>query len=458
MVGRLTHSLRGRLAITTLFILLLFLGFTGYALDRAFQNSIENALLERLTVQIYALLSAAEVRTGQLFMPETLPDPELNRIDSGRYAWVTDRSGAEIWRSPSAVSLDLNTPEAVAPGRYSLTETQFGKEALFLFSYGIIWENLDGSETRYNFHILQDQAPTAAEISTFRTTLWRWLGGMGVLLLLIQAAVLRWGLAPLPRLAEDLIKIEQGSQEQLSGNYPSELEGVAHNLNILIANERRQRQRYRNTLADLAHSLKTPLAILRGINADQLNTQPRDAMQTIETQVARMDQIVSYQLQRAASPTVSLITRPVPLEPLVQKLMRSMTKVYQDKKLNYQLEIEKDCQFNGDERDLLEVLGNLLDNAFKACRSRVRLTAGATITQPHRLIISIEDDGAGVPSAMQQEILKRGVRADSSHPGQGIGLAVAREIIDSYGGRLSIDRSDLGGARFSIELPGRSGL
>lgn len=456
MLEQITGSLRGRLALAALLVLLLFLGFTGYALDRAFQNSIEGALLERLKTQIYALLTAAEDEQGKLVMPELLQDPELNRIGSGRYGLITDGAGNEIWRSPSAVSLTLTGLQTAAAGEYSLSETDTDNERLFLFSYGVIWENQDGSESRYGFHILQSNAPIAAEISGFRSTLWRWLGGMGILLLLIQAVILRWGLAPLPRLAADLRKIEQGEREQLSGKYPKELAGVATNLNVLIANERRQRQRYRNTLADLAHSLKTPLAILRGVTPQQLNTAPDEALDTIAGQVDRMDQIVTYQLQRASSPQVSLTVKPVALEPLADKLMRTLEKVYRDKGVATEIDITSSCQFKGDERDLMEILGNLLDNAFKACRNKVALRGNriTAISGDSSLRVSIEDDGPGIPEEKRQDILLRGVRADTSQPGQGIGLAVALEIVESYRGKLEVEKSTLGGARFIIELPG----
>lgn len=449
------RSLRTRLALTALLVLLFFLGLTGYTLDRAFQHSVENALMERLKSHIYALLTAAEDENGKLVMPALLQDPEFNRIDSGRYGIIIGQDGDEVWRSPSAISLRLPAQTPTAQGNYRLTEIKIDDASFYRISYGVIWENQNGSESRYSFHVLQNSAPIDVEISGFRQTLWRWLGGLGLLLLAIQGMILRWGLAPLPRLAEDLHRIELGEQDQLSGNYPTELEPVATNLNLLIANERRQRQRYRNTLADLAHSLKTPLAVLRGITATKPTPIDNESLSTINEQINRMDQLVSYQLQRAVSPETSLISRPIDLEPLALKLIRSLEKVYLDKKVTAQLEIGAPCRFVGDERDLMEVLGNLLDNAFKFCRSTVRLKATQVVstTENSQLSICVENDGAPIPATEQARILHRGARADTSQPGQGIGLTVALEIITSYQGKLSIDQSDLGGALFHIEFP-----
>ncbi|MCF7980609.1 MAG: GHKL domain-containing protein [Pseudomonadales bacterium] len=459
MPSLLMPSLRGRLTLAACLILLSFLGFTGYVLDRAFQHSVENALLERLKTHIYALLTAAEDENGNLIMPTLLQDPEFNRIDSGRYGIIINHNGKEIWRSPSAISLSLPKQTPTTAGAYHLTKTRIGKDNLYRISYGVIWENQNGSESHYTFQVLQNTLPTDAEISGFRQTLWRWLGGLGLLLLAIQGAILRWGLAPLPRLAEDLHRIEQGKQDQLSGNYPSELQPVATNLNLLIANERRQRQRYRNTLADLAHSLKTPLAILRGIVSAQPATLNNESFTIIDEQINRMDQLVSYQLQRAVSPETSLSSKPIELMPLALKLIRSLEKVYQDKGVSLQVEIDTPCRFIGDERDLMEVLGNLLDNAFKFCRHRVKLSAKhlTTPTGNNRLFINIENDGSPIPTAEQARILQRGARADTSQPGQGIGLAVALEIITSYQGTLAIDQSTLGGALFRVEFPHQPG-
>lgn len=457
MLKHLLQSLRGRLIASSLSFLVIFLGLTGYALDQAFKNSVERALKEKLKTHLYALLAAADNENNQLSMPTLLQDPEFNRIDSGRYAVIT-QNGKEIWRSPSAVSIDQDISAKAELGRFQLSELTLNNHIYYRFSYGIIWESEEGTETRYDLSILQSKAPTRAEISSFRNTLWIWLGGIGLVLIVTLSAILRWGLSPLPRLAKDLQQIEQGKQDQLSGSYPTELQGVADNLNLLIANERRQRQRYRNTLADLAHSLKTPLAILRGAQpAVRRNGDIDKALHlTIEEQVSRMDQIVSYQLQRATTPDTSLTVKPVNLARLSSKLLRTLDKVYAEKMVSVEVHIPAHLQFMGDERDLMEVLGNILDNAFKACHTKVSLSAQLVPqSDPHQLQVSVDDDGAGIEQASRNNIIERGVRADTSQPGQGIGLAVAVEIIRSYQGQLSIQESPLGGARFSFTLPGQ---
>ncbi len=456
MLKKTLQSLRGRLIVSAFIFLIIFLGLTGYALDHAFKNSVEKALKERLKTHIYALLAAAEDENNQLTMPSLLQDPEFNRIDSGRYGIIT-QNGKEVWRSPSAISVNIDSPFVAKVGEYRLTKTNIGNKTFHLFSFGIIWEQENGEESRYGIGILQDQAPTLAEIGSFRNTLWRWLGGIGVVLIMIQSAILRWGLSPLPRLAEDLKKIEQGEQEQLTGKYPVELEGVASNLNLLIANERQQRTKYRNTLADLAHSLKTPLAILRGLQPST-KTQLDDnenMLSSLNEQIDQMDQIINYQLQRATQPKISLASKPAELLNLTTKLIRTLTKVYAEKKVNVAVEISESVQFRGDERDMMEALGNILDNAFKACHKRVAIHAEASEDLPSKqLTITIDDDGPGIEPEQRTSILERGVRADTKSPGQGIGLAVAVDIVQSYNGQLSIEENPWGGARFMLTMPG----
>lgn len=445
------RSINSRLLLSLTLFVALSLGLSGYALDHAFRQSVETALEERLKAHFYALLADTNAEQGQLIMPDVLQDPLFNRIESGLYAVINDAAGNELWRSASAITLAALPTSAVQVGRFQLT-APIGqqKDALFTLSYGVIWELESGEERQYHIHLLQSAQPVITEISDFRTSLWGWFSAIAIVLLLIQGSIMRWGLLPLRKLANELQAIETGQQDQLTGDYPSELENVTHNLNLLIDNERRQRQRYRDTLADLAHSLKTPLAILRG-----LSNEP-GKQQNLNEQITRMDDIVSHQLQRASSHVVAhaLSMQPLALAPLADKLLHSLNKVYADKAVNSQQQIEQHINLRVDERDLMEVLGNLLDNAFKACRQQVIVRSDTTSSdnEVHRNIY-IEDDGDGIATDKRDAVLQRGSRADTQHPGQGIGLSVAQDILNSYQAQLHIDSSELGGAKIRIEFP-----
>jgi two-component system sensor histidine kinase PhoQ len=454
MLNKISQSLSGRLLFSALLFLALFLGLTVYVLDKAFQNSVESALLERLKTHNYSLLAAADDDNGELKMPSLLQDPGFNQLSSGLYGFIFDAEGKEIWRSPSAISLNFQFIPGISSGEFQLSKISTAEnDQLYVFTYGITWENEGGKETRYDFSVLQSSAPVEAEIHGFRSTLWRLLGGIGIVLLIILGAIMHWGLSPLRKLATDLLAIEEGRKEELAGNYPLELRGVTRNLNLLIKNERRQQLRYQNTLADLAHSLKTPLAILRG----STTSQKHDNI-LLEEQIDRMDEIITYQLQRTTTQQVSFTAKGIPLSKVVEKILRSLSKVYADKPVTTKTSIPDQCLFFGDERDLMEILGNLLDNAFKACTKKVAVSAGLTTStdtnsESSVLSIRIEDDGPGIPHEKRNAVLERGIRADTKTSGQGLGLAVSMEIINSYKGNLNIDTSPLGGAQLVITFP-----
>jgi len=449
------RSINSRLLLSLTLFVALSLGLSGYALNHSFRNSVETALEEKLKANFYALLANADAEQGELIMPELLQDPLFNRIESGLYAVINNQDGQELWRSPSAITLNSLPTAPAQVGRFQLNRPDTEqKEARYQLSYAIIWELENGEERHYHIHLLQSAKPVMSEIAEFRTSLWRWFSAIAIALLLIQGGIMRWGLRPLRQLANELHAIESGQQDKLHGDYPSELENVTANLNVLIDNERRQRQRYRDTLADLAHSLKTPLAILRG-----LSNKPDDSPEkqySLDEQITRMDEIVSHQLQRASSnaATHTLAMQPVALAPLVDKLLRSLNKVYADKQINSHHQIDQHLSLRADEGDLMEVLGNLLDNAFKACRQHVIIRAEQrNLDEKQYLCISIEDDGDGIPAEQRHTVLLRGGRADTQHPGQGIGLSVAQDILKSYQAKLSISDAELGGALLRIDFP-----
>jgi len=260
--------------------------------------------------------------------------------------------------------------------------------------------------------------------------------------------LLQWVLGPVRRMEREIHEVEAGSRESLGAGYPRELAGVAGNLNALLIGERKRVARYRNTLGNLAHSLKTPLAVMRAEGASG----------TVSTEIDRMSGIIEHQLKRAAASGGALLGQaPVGVSQVAAELRATLLRVYARKDLVIELAVPPAAQFIGDRGDLTELLGNLLDNACKWCRTRVRF--GASIdesAEPRaRLGLVVEDDGPGISAADRARVLRRGERADEKVPGHGLGLAMVHDTVDLYGGTLSIDASPLGGARFTLHLPGR---
>ena len=448
-------SLQTRLVAAGTLVLAAFLGLTGYALDRAFRDSIETATVEKLKGQIYGLLGAADVdRRGRLRLPDSLSDPRLSEPDSGLYAQVEGENGKYKWQSPSMVG---RKPAEIMPtpaGAFRLHRSSTPDE-MFVLSFRVLWEDNRGKEQAYTLMVSQSTDSLVSQIDSFRFTMFIWMGGAALVLLLVQVFVLRWGLTPLRQVAGDLKRIEAGEADGLQGEYPKELLGLTQNINSLISHGQASQERYRNSLGDLAHSLKTPLAVMQGAMESENDYSLREA---VSEQLPRMDEIVRYQLQRASASGRSDVTRAQQVAPVITKIVNTLHKVYRDKGVVCTQDLDDKAMFYGDQGDLMEFLGNLLENAFKYCATKVTVTAECPeheegVRLP--LEITIADDGVGIPETEWQRVLGRGERQDQKQQGQGIGLSVADDIIRLYGGKLEIGRSELGGAEMRVTFENR---
>jgi two-component system sensor histidine kinase PhoQ len=440
------YSINQRTLLTTTVALFCFLGIVGWVLDRAFNDSAEQAVQQRLESTLYGLLAVADVTNSQqLTIPNFLTDERFNRPGSGLYALITDKSNAIVWQSRSLLGVpepDLN----FIPAGKRVFSIAGPSQAFFIYSAGIAWEIDDVKTIDYTFHILTSADGFQTQVNQFRRSLWGWLAGATLILLAIQILLLRWGLTPLRQVSNDLIKVENGTTDHLPENYPIELHGLTKNLNHLLKVREQQLTRYRNALADLAHSLKTPLAVLRGLS---LNNDVKN-QQTIHEQTQRMNQIVDYQLQRAATAGQTGLISKTKLYPAIQRIINSLGKVYADKAINVEMEIAKQIQLVIDENDLMELMGNLLDNSFKWANHLVRVSAAK---QDNSVTIEVEDDGPGIDAAQVSHVMQRGARVDIAIDGHGIGLAVCHDIVSAYQGGIKIEQGQLSGTRVVISLP-----
>ena len=444
------HSLHSRLLLTASLVLAGFLGTTGLALDKAFRVSAEAAMQDRLQSHIYALLAAADEDTdGRMTPPQQLPEPRFSKPDSGLYAVITGDGGEPLWRSASLTGREVAVTEQQSPGERRFSRIARAGMQLYTLAFGVAWEDYAGTESLYTYTVAEDTSVFEAEVDSFRSTLWRWLGGMALMLLIAQGFILRWGLQPLRRVTTDLQQIEKGHTDRLDGPYPRELAGLTSSLNSLIEHSKSVQSRYRNSLDDLAHSLKTPLAILQSSHPDGNDADADHSL--VREQVQRMDEIISHQLQRAAVSGRATLAKPVAVGKVVERLVRSLDKVYRGKRPTVTLELDPSATFSGDEADLMEVLGNLLENAYKYCGSMIRVCVQMD-KHSNGIEISIEDDGPGIAPQQVDSVLQRGTRMDESIPGQGIGLSMASEIITLYGGQLAFAASPLGGALLRINF------
>ena len=367
-------SLNRRIIFSASLVLVVFITLTAATLERAFVDSSESALRDTLTSQLYALMAAAEVENSTVVMPSAELDVLLGLPGSGIYSYITDKSGRILWQSSSALGAKPPQPVSLPSADKQFKKINVDDNTYYTFAYGVDWSS-DADSIALTFNIITDLKSFNKQISQYRKTLWSWLIAMAALLLISQALILRWGLSPLRKVGAELNRIEIGEQEQIQQHYPQEIEHLTSNINVLLQQERDQKTRYRNALGDLAHSLKTPLAVLQS----SLNSNKKD--DTLSEQITRMNSIVEYQLQRAATAGSANIGKPINVESVTRRMLDSLHKVYRDKHIVVTVEIDKSVVFRGDEGDLMEMLGNLLDNAFKWADQNIEIKAKQTSDQ-----------------------------------------------------------------------------
>lgn len=492
------HSLKARLIVSAMLLVLVLLPIVGLTLNDAFKLQVKSASLKELKAYVYSILAVTEVDNQQLFMPEVLLENQFNVIQSGLYALITIPAHQQVadkfsqqasdfdakfveakpitepvqagsknnarkvaWRSNSLLGIDLT--EAIttavhtsatfplpAKGQGQFSEIELNGEPHLVYGFSASFETRqaadDGSKEKVlrfpiTVYIIKDQSDYLQQVKEFNQHLWRWLMILMLALISIQMLWLWWTLKPLTRLQKELAAIENGKAEHLNDNYPTELSALAKQLNTLLNTEQNQRKRYRNALADLAHSLKTPLAVIQS----QKDLSP----QSFE-QVSHINRIIGHQLKRAQSAAGSAWHLGIEVVEVSDKLVRNLPKIYCQPAIAITQDVDRSAVFKGDSSDLTEILGNLLDNACKAATSQVLLSVKRLESN---LVIEIEDDGKGIDEALHSEIFERGIRADSYQQGHGIGLAIVRDLVDSYQGQLVVSRSKkLGGAKFELRF------
>ena len=488
-------SLQRRLMATTAIALCLFLLAAGWIWERLFTASVRAGAEEQMLIVAYGLVDATKkdvdpavfrgtyvngaapsqkvtVAGPSIVLPDELGEPRLSRPNSGLYAYIETADGTLAWRSPSMAITSVAAAPKPRPrpgdSRFHKIEPA-GMEPRFLLGYTVILEELDDSEL--TFWVLHDQSPFNAEIREFRRSLLIGVIAATLLLIILQLGTLRWGLRPLRRMAERVRGLHAGQGGDIGEDYPAELAQLARTLNRFVAHELESRERYRRAMGDLAHSLKTPLAVLK----NALTTPDRPDKSLFDDQLDRMEATINRQLSRPTAIPPVLPHEPVPVTPVIERLCRALDKAYAGKHVDVAIR-SGDVQVRADERDVMDVLGNLLENAYKYSHSKVRITTsrdacpatpadrnptgsnaaeqdGLGTGSRDAIRVIVEDDGDGVPEAAKRYVFERGARADTAHAGHGIGLASAVELASAYGGTVQLADSDLGGARVILKLP-----
>lgn len=394
-------------------------------------------------------------------IPQDMLDPRFDMPGGGIYAVAV---GSDFrWESASALGRILPTPESQDPqagGRFEgpviVPGPRDGFVELYAYTVSAV---LDGEgripDVKLTFGIYEDASYVAEQIGVFRRTLWAWLGASALVLAIVQALALRWSLRPVAGVERALADVQQGRVSRLVDEHPRELQPLTDSINALIDSERRNLEQVRRTLGDLAHSLKTPLAVLQ--SRLEAGATGDDLREDVRTQVQRMNDIVGYQLSRAARSGHVLYSAPLKIEGTAEEIVLGLEKIHATKGVLAEFEIDPAARFHGELGDLQELLGNLLENAFKWAKRRVALqvtTLPAPAGKRGGVEFAVEDDGPGIAEDQIDRVLQRGVRGDERVQGHGIGLSIVQDIVAAYQGALTVERSaELGGARFVARFP-----
>ena len=445
-------SLLARLLVGAGLALLLALALVGLAVDRAFQGAAEAAMKERLEAVVYLILTTVEVDSdGDPGVVEALAEPRLNQPGSGLFGGAITPYGD--WESPSLYGV---TPKPSARVIERGTELFRGTEVggtWNVFAIGLGWEQPDGEIIDLTIWAAEDPNRQAMTLAGFRRDLWQWLGLAAALIIAAQFVILVLLLRPLRQVAQEVREVEAGERDAITGRYPRELMPLTGNLNALLTSERDNARRYRQALADLAHALKTPVAVLRA----RLESSQHPERAELSDSLVEMEKLIRRQLERAARSTRQTIHKPVAVMPILSRLGDSLERLHAADGLEVEVDGDETVKARLDERDLWELCGNLMENAAKYGHGRMRASARPYRVDGRRqgVELLVEDNGPGIAEGDLPGLLERGRRGDERRDGQGLGLSICRELVDDLGGRIELAESALGGAAIRVILPPR---
>lgn len=453
------HSLVLRLIATGAIWAAALLAAGGIALTSLYERSVLGALENRLQSTVNALVAAAETSdAGEVSLAREPTDPEYNLVFSGRYwqiaDWRTEDRLRVIARSRSLWDERLRPPDRLMeaatdePGT-PITMKIVGpdEEPLRVVAQAVI---LSGRPDMVIVIAAEDQRPTDREVRRFGLIALGLIAFFAVALVAGLVLQVRFGLAPLFRMRHAVAAVREGQAERVEGQFPSELQPLGDELNSLIDHSREVVERARTHVGNLAHALKTPIAVL----LNESRSETGGFAELVERQADTMSRQVDHHLRRArAAAHAKAVGAKTDVCGTLNDLTRTLQRIYSRQGITIALDCTDDVVFRGERQDLEEMAGNLLDNACKWSGGEVR--ASAQLTGDGKLEIVVEDDGSGMDAERREKALQRGVRLDEDTPGSGLGLSIVADLAGVYGGSLSLGESDLGGLLAKLELPAR---
>ncbi len=428
--------------------LVLALVTTGVLLTDLYSRTLDTTLTDTLDFHVESLAGAL-LETGD---PQdndiALADPRFERPRSGWYWIIRGEEGGLINLSTSVVGLDLPGVGTAADDMGRSTEVindPFGTQLR------MVERSVTLDETTYRITVAGNLTEVLELVAEFRGQTFIVLGAVGIMLAIMSAIVARIALRPIARLSKAVEAVREGESAEVSGTYPTEIAPLAEEVNELLRSNVQIIERARNQVGNLAHGLKTPIAVLR----NEAHARKGALADIVASETEKMSNMVSTYLERARlAARTSVVGKKADATMIMLRLTRVMRKIHPDVTIAFQRPDASLPWFRGDEADFEEMAGNLLDNACKWSNGQVgvRLSSvrGEKGTQ---LLMRIDDNGPGLSEADAQKVLRRGVRLDEKTPGTGLGLDIVKELVDVYGGELALKRSQLGGLLVELRLP-----
>ncbi len=455
------NSLAFRLFATAAICAVFVMPLAGLTIDWVHSRDTYKAFDARLSQLLTLNIAFSTDRGGpEPETPRNVGEPLFELAHSGWYWQITplEQSPGKRLISASLASAELPLPsrQGIKPDLYNI---------VWQDTVGPVGEPLRIAETLYNagddetprfysFIVAGNREFAETRVQEFRVPLIFALALAGLGLVLSTFLQVRYGLQPLRAIERRLAAIRSGEAHVLEGRLPAEIEPLQSELNALIQSNQDIIERARTQVGNLAHALKTPLAVI----TNEVGDDPAPAARKVAEQAEVMRDQVSYYLDRARMVArVGVIGRVTEVRPVAEAIARALGRINRDRGLEIVVECPSDVRFQGERQDLEEMLGNLSDNACKWAASRVHISVetaeNAAETHARRLIVSVDDDGPGLTDEQRAQGIKRGRRLDESKPGSGLGHSIVADLAQSYRGHFRLERAALGGLSARLDLP-----
>lgn len=431
---------------------------TGVALTASFQRSALRQFDRGLEDVLTALLAGTNIESDGTVLVPVLRDARNQRAYSGSYWQVAEIApgGAltPLGRSRSLFDVQLNAPPEVLdrlqaePGRTVFYDARGPADQPLRAAASAA--RLPGRAAPLIFMAGEDRSALDADARLFALTTAAALLVLGTGLVLAVFAQVRVGLRPMFEMRREIARVRRGKAQRLSGNYPEELAPLSSELNALLDHNQEVVERQRTHVGNLAHALKTPISVL----LSEAGSAPGPLAAVVERQANAMRDHVDHHLRRArAAARLQGQGERTEVAPVLEELTLALERIFQTKGVVIDWDAPDDLAFLGERQDLLEIAGNVMENACKWCKTRVRVRAAPDAARTDRLQLVVEDDGPGLPAERRAEVLQRGARLDESAPGSGLGLSIVDELARAYGGAIELAESAMGGLAVRVTLP-----